>query len=211
VAAVLTALLAGSGLGFLVAAQVGPIWLLCARTALRFGLLPALAVGLGAAAVDFVYACLGVAGAAGLLRITALRLALGLAGAAVLVWLGARTLWSALRIRSGLESDTEVASPAAALRTSVVATASNPLTIASWGAVFAAASTARFTTSPGSTVGLLLGIGLGSLGWHVVLSVGMRLAGRRVGERGLVVADAVAGLGMIGYGGLLGLRTLTES
>src|SRR5919202_238204 len=58
-----TALLTGFGLGFLVAAQVGPIWLLCARTALRGGLAGALGVGLGAAIVDTAYASLGVAGA----------------------------------------------------------------------------------------------------------------------------------------------------
>jgi len=203
-------LLAGLGLGFLVAAQVGPIWLLCARTALRFGLAPALAVGLGAALVDLLYACLGVAGAAGLLRLTGLRVGLGLAGAAVLVWLGARTLRSAVRVRAGMESDLEVASVRAALRTSVIATASNPLTIASWAAIFAAASTARLTQATSGTVSLLLGIALGSLAWHVVLSVGMRLAGRRMGERGLWVADVVAGAGMIGYAGLLGLRTLTD-
>jgi threonine/homoserine/homoserine lactone efflux protein len=206
-----TALLTGLGLGFLVAAQVGPIWLLCARTALRFGLLPALAVGLGAAVVDFLYACLGVAGAAGLLRLTGLRVALGLLGACVLLWLGGRTLWSALRVRAGMETDTEVASAWAALRTSLIATASNPLTIASWAAIFAAASTARFTDGAADTVGLLLGVGLGSLAWHVVLSVGMRLAGRRIGERGLRAVDALAGAGMIGYAGLLGVRTLADA
>jgi len=203
-------LLAGFGLGFFVAAQVGPIWLLCARTALRFGLAPALAVGLGAALVDVLYACLGVAGAAGVLRVTGLRVGLGLVGAAVLAWLGARTLWPAVRVRAGMESSSEVASARAALRTSVIATASNPLTIASWAAIFAATSTARFTQGTTDTVSLLLGIMLGSLGWHVVLSVGMRLAGSRVGERGLRVADVVAGAGMIGYAGLLGLRTLTD-
>jgi putative LysE/RhtB family amino acid efflux pump len=93
----------------------------------------------------------------------------------------------------------------------VTATASNPLTIASWAAIVAAVSTARFTHGTADTVGRLLGVGLGSLGWHVVLSVGMRLAARRVAERGLRIADALAGGAMIGYAGLLGLRTLTDS
>ena len=38
-----------------------------------------------------------------------------------------------------------------------------------------------------------------------------RLLGRRIGDPGLRLADAAAGLGMVGYGGLLGLRTLHES
>jgi hypothetical protein len=77
------ALWTGLGLGFLVAAQVGPIWLLCARSVLRGRLATGLAIGAGAALVDLAYACLGVAGAAQLLRVAALRLVLGLVGTAV--------------------------------------------------------------------------------------------------------------------------------
>jgi putative LysE/RhtB family amino acid efflux pump len=207
----MTAAPAGFVLGFVVAAQVGPIWLLCARTTLRHGLLPGLAVGAGAATVDFFYACLGVAGAAGLLRVTGLRVGLGLLGALVLVVLGGRTLWSAFRIRLGAETTDEVATPGSALRTSLVATASNPLTIASWAAVFTAASTAQITTTAAGTLEFLVGIGVGSLAWHAVLVVGLRLVGHRIGERGLAAVDVVAGLGMIGFGALLAVNTVREA
>ncbi len=206
----MSALGAGFVLGFVVGAQVGPIWLLCARTSLRSGLVAGLAVGLGAAVVDFCYACLGVVGAAGLLRITGLHVALGLAGAVVLIVMGGRTIRSAFRVRLGAESDDEVATPGAALRTSLAATASNPLTIASWGAVFAAATTAQFTSSSGSTVELLVGIGVGSMAWFTVLAVSLHLVGRRLGERGLRVVDGAAGLGLVGFGGLLAVRTLQD-
>jgi len=43
------ALVTGLSLGFLVGAQVGPIWLLCARSSLRHGAPSGLAIGLGAA------------------------------------------------------------------------------------------------------------------------------------------------------------------
>lgn len=203
-------LLAGLALGFGVGAQVGPIWLLCARTSLR-SFRSGLAVGAGAAFVDLCYACLGVAGAAGLLRISALRLGLGVAGTVVLVAMGARTVASAFRVRLGAELAAEVATPMAALRTSLAATASNPLTIASWGAVFAAASTARFTSTPGSTVAVVAGVGLGSMTWFAVLSSGLHLLGPRLGERTLRTVDAVAGAGLLGFGALLGVRTLTDS
>src|SRR5205807_2408907 len=91
------ALAAGFGLGFLTAAQVGPIWLLCLRSTLRGGFRVGIAIGAGAAVIDVAYAALGVAGANRLLEIGALRIALGLAGAAVLAFLGLRTLWSAFR------------------------------------------------------------------------------------------------------------------
>ena len=49
------ALLAGLGIGLLVALQVGPIFLLCARTSARFGFRPGAAIGMGAATIDLVF------------------------------------------------------------------------------------------------------------------------------------------------------------
>src|SRR6266567_6149700 len=98
-----TALATGFGLGFLVAAGVGPIWLLCLRTSVRFGFSSGFAIGAGAAVVDALYAALGVAGAVGLLSIDPLRTTLGLVGVIVLAALGIRTLWSSFRVRLGGE------------------------------------------------------------------------------------------------------------
>ena len=202
------AFLAGLGLGFLVGAQVGPIWLLCARSSLRHGARVGLGIGAGAAVVDLLYAALGVAGAASLLAATGLRVAFGLLGAAVLILLGARTLWSALRVRSGFESDAEVASPWTAFRTSLAATASNPMTIASWAAIFAAASAASLASTAPAAALMVLGVGIGSMAWFAVLSVGMSLLRRRIPARGLQAADAVAGVGLIGFGAALAYGSL---
>src|ERR1700712_1690985 len=97
----------GFGLGFAVAAAIGPISLLCIRTVLRGALGSGIAIGAGAAVIDASYAALGGLGAGGLLRIDALRLTLGLLGAAVLAVLALRTLWSAFRVRLGGESTEE--------------------------------------------------------------------------------------------------------
>lgn len=205
------ALLAGLGAGFLVAAQVGPIWLLCARSVLRHGWQVGAAIGAGAAIIDVTYASLGVAGTARLLSVGGLRIVLGLVGAAVLLVLGARTLWMARRVRDGGEATGEVATPARAFRVALVATASNPMTIASWAALFAAASAASVTTSAGSTSSFLVGIGSGSLAWFLVLSSGMALLRRRIGNRALQAADVVAGLGVMAFGGVLAVRTVRDS
>ena len=202
------AFLAGIGLGFLVGAQVGPIWLLCARSSLRHGARVGLGIGAGAAVVDLLYAALGVAGAASLLAATGLRVAFGLLGAAVLILLGARTLWSALRVRSGFESDAEVSSPWTAFRTGLAATASNPMTIASWGAIFAAASAASLASTAPSAALLVAGVGIGSMAWFAILSIGMSLLGRRVPPNGLSAADGIAGVGLIGYGAVLAYGSL---
>ncbi len=202
----MTALVVGFGLGFLVAAQLGPISLLAIRSTLRNGICVGLAIGGGVAVVDTLYATAGAAGAAGMLAIEPLRLAFGLLGAAVLAVVGARTLWSAFRIRMGGESREELATPRAAFVTALAATASNPLTIASWAAVFAAASTA----GAGGGAALLAGVGLGSLTMMSLLAGGTSVARRRVGPRLLRSVDGVAGAGVLGFGALLALRTLRD-
>jgi putative LysE/RhtB family amino acid efflux pump len=203
-----TALVVGFGAGALVAAQIGPVTLLLVRTVLRGALLAGAAFGLAVALVDLTYAAAGLAGAGALLTIEPLRLAFGLVGAVVLVVIGARTLASAHRLRIGAEVPEETASPWPAFRSGVVATASNPLTIASWAAVFAAAQVAGAATSAGATVVLLLGVGLGSAAWYAVLIGVLVLARRRVGTRSLVAVDAIAGVSLLGFGGLLAWRAV---
>jgi putative LysE/RhtB family amino acid efflux pump len=201
----------GFGLGFVVAAAIGPISLLCIRTVLRGALPAGIAIGAGAAAIDATYALLGALGAGRLLDVGALQLALGLGGAAVLAWLGARTLWSAFRVRLGGESLEEVASPWRAFRTSLAATASNPSTILSWAAVFAAASTASAVDGTAETLLLCAGVGCGTLTWFTTLSLGMAALRRRVGDRLLALVDVGSGLGLLLFAGILGVRAARES
>jgi threonine/homoserine/homoserine lactone efflux protein len=201
------ALLTGLGLGLFVAAQVGPIWLLCARSSLRYGTRSGLAIGAGAATIDFVYAVLGVAGASQLVQIHAARLALGLIGAGFLLVLGCRTLWHAMRVRLGGEAEGEVLMPRDAFRTSLAATASNPMTIASWAAVFSAASVGHVADHASGAAAMLLGIGVGSFAWFAVLSLVTGRLGQRLRTTHLRIADGLAGIGIATFGGILATRT----
>jgi putative LysE/RhtB family amino acid efflux pump len=206
------ALAAGFGLGFLTAAQVGPIWLLCLRSTLRGGFRVGIAIGAGAAVIDLAYAALGVAGASRLLEVGALRIALGLAGAAVLAALGLRTLWSAFRVRLGGEEPEEVGSPRRAFVTSLGATASNPMTIVSWAAIFSAASTGNAVgSSSGSAVVLLGGVCVGSFVWFAILSTAVAWSRHRVAARLVAAIDALSAVAIVAFAGLLGYRTLSES
>lgn len=100
----MNAAIVGFGLGFFVALQLGPMSLFLTRSTLRSGWRVGLSVGAGIASVDGLYASAGAGGATPLLTIHPVRLALGLVGAIVLVWLGARTLYKALRVRIGGDS-----------------------------------------------------------------------------------------------------------
>jgi putative LysE/RhtB family amino acid efflux pump len=206
----MNSLMVGLGAGALVAAQVGPVTLLLVRTVLRGAVVAGVAFGAAVAVVDLLYAAAGLAGAGALLAIEPLRMALGVLGAVVLVVIGARTLASAHRLRLGAELPAETATAGAAFRTGFVATASNPLTIASWAAVFAAASVAGAASSPGATVLLLVGVGLGSGAWYLVLIGALALVRRRIGRRALVAVDALAGAGLVGFGGVLAWRSFTD-
>ena len=198
----------GFGLGFFVALQLGPLSLYLIRSTLRNGWAVGLAIAAGIAVIDLAYATLGAAGAAPLLAIGPLDVILGLLGAAVLVLLGARTLWSAFRIRLG--EGAQPVSPRRGFLTALSATASNPLTIASWAAIFSAASAAGAAGSVPSAVLLIAGVGLGSLTWDVTLASGTALVGRAAGERLLRVVDLVAGIGLICFGAALAYSVLSN-
>jgi putative LysE/RhtB family amino acid efflux pump len=202
------ALFAGLGLGFLVALQLGPMSLFLIRSTLRGGLAVGLAIGAGIAAIDGLYAACGAAGVAPLLEIAPVRLGLGVVGAVVLIALGARSLHAAFRVRLGVEATFDVAGPRRAFLTSLGATASNPATIVSWAAIFAGASAAGAAGTSASAVALVAGVGLGSLCWVTVLACAVAVVRRAVGERAARAADAVAGIGLIGFGGAVGYSTL---
>jgi threonine/homoserine/homoserine lactone efflux protein len=204
------AVVTGFGLGFFIAAQVGPIWLLSARTVLRGAPMSGLAIGAAAGLVDVVYAALGVAGAARLLEIGPTETVFGILGAAVLVYLGSRNLVNAVRIRQGGETDGEVLRPWSAFRTALVAMASNPQTIAYWAAVFTAASTSDVTSSPSLVVAMLTAIAVGTFAWNAMQTGALVLIGRRLPDHALRIVDGVAAVGIIAFGGLLGAKTLRE-
>jgi putative LysE/RhtB family amino acid efflux pump len=138
-----------------------------------------------------------------------IRVVAGVLGAVVLVYLGAKTLYSAFRIRLGGETGEELATPRRAFVVALGATASNPLTIASWAAVFAAASTAG-AAEGAAELTLLAGVGLGSMAWMTILTGGVSLLRRWVGDRMLRAVDGLAGIGLLGFGGLLAFRTVKD-
>jgi putative LysE/RhtB family amino acid efflux pump len=210
----MSSLFVGFGLGLFVGAQPGPVSLLCVRSVLRGAFTSGIAIGAGAALIDLLYAGLGLAGAASLLEADALRLAFGLAGALVLAFIGGRTLWAAFRVRLGGESTEEVSSPRRAFATAVAATASNPLTIATWAAIFTAASAAAVgdaATSADGAALMLAGVALGTLTAFTTLSLLVASVRDRFGPRLLTTVDVVAGTGLLGFAGLLGWRAVHES
>jgi putative LysE/RhtB family amino acid efflux pump len=205
-----SSLVVGFGLGFVVAAQIGPVSLLIVRSVVRGDFRIGLAMAAAVSLVDLAYAGLGLAGVARALEETdGVRVVLGFVGAAILAAIGLRAIWIGFRARFGLETEEEVGTPRRAFFTALAATAFNPLTIALWTAAAPAAVSGGARSST-DTVALLLGVGLGTLTWYTSFSGAIALARRRIGPKLLAAIDVGAGAGIVGFGIYLGVRTARE-
>ena len=154
-------------LGFTIAAAVGPISLLVIRRTLAEGRLYGLVSGLGVATADATY---GAIAAFGLSAITDVlvnaRQVLGLVGGVFLLWLA----WQTIRA-----TPTEAATVgvrrggyAGAYLSILGLTLANPMTILSFGALFAGLGVTSGATGDAALV--VLGVLLGSTTWWVVLT-----------------------------------------
>jgi threonine/homoserine/homoserine lactone efflux protein len=159
--------LRGFVLGFTIAAAVGPISLLVIRRTVAQGWLYGLVSGLGVATADATY---GAIAAFGLSAITDVlvnaRSVLGLAGGIFLLWMA----WQTIR-----STPTEAAAVtprrrgyAGAYLSILGLTMANPMTILSFGALFAGLGVTSGATGDAALV--VLGVLLGSTTWWLVLT-----------------------------------------
>lgn len=154
--------------GFLIAAPVGPIGMLCIQRGLQKGFIPALSGGVGTAAADAVYAALAAAGMTALTHMLApFMTVLKLGGCAFLVWMGIQAIRLPVPVRAdsgSLSGD--------ALETLLVTfglTLANPATILSFVALFGNLGLAP--AAPAIAIATAVaGVFLGSLAWWIILS-----------------------------------------
>jgi threonine/homoserine/homoserine lactone efflux protein len=157
----------GFVLGFTIAAAVGPISLLVIRRTLAEGRLYGLVSGLGVATADATYGAIAAFGLGALTdALVNARQVLGLVGGAFLLWLA----WQTIR-----STPTEAAAVTPGRRGYLAAylsilglTMANPMTILSFGALFAGLGVTRGATGDATLV--VLGVLLGSTTWWVVLT-----------------------------------------
>jgi threonine/homoserine/homoserine lactone efflux protein len=186
-------------LGFAVAAPVGPIGVLVIRRTVAHGASVGLATGLGAAVADASYAAIAsaVAGAAAFAEGVNASSPFRFIGAAVLAWVGLRTLRAA---PSASISDAPLGAVthARAFGSAVGLTATNPATIASFAA---AASSIGVGTAghPGGALGFTTGVLLGSSMWWLALSSGAGGFRTKLGPRALRAVQIGAGALLLGF------------
>jgi threonine/homoserine/homoserine lactone efflux protein len=154
-------------LGFTIAAAVGPISLLVIRRTLAEGRLVGLVSGLGVATADATYGAIAAFGLGAISDVLLnARQVLGLIGGIVLLWLA----WKTARA-TPTEAATVTARRgglAGAYLSILGLTLANPMTILSFGALFAGLGVTSGATADAALV--VAGVLVGSTTWWIVLT-----------------------------------------
>ena len=195
-------LIRGFALGFAIAASPGPIFFLCLRRSLLRGWLTGLVSGLGAATADAFYAAVAVFGVAAVVTTTLAPVArwLALAGGLALVFIGIRAVVSTPATREATTSTTRTG--LAWAYTSILGlTITNPATIISFAALAAAlgAGLSGSWTRPALVV---VGVGLGSASWWLILAAITAALPARVTPTVARTIGIVSGLAIAALGAL---------
>jgi threonine/homoserine/homoserine lactone efflux protein len=191
-------LLRGFALGLAIAASPGPIFFLCLRRTLVKGWLNGLFSGFGVATADGFYAAVGVFGVGAITTVlTGERRWLALAGGALLIVLGARTVLD--RPTTAEAASTNGAGLAWAYLSTLGLTITNPATIISFAALAA-------TLGAGISGGflrpalLVVGVLLGSVTWWCVLAALAAGLRARITPRVVRGISTASGLAILGLG-----------
>ena len=188
--------LKGLVFGFLLAASVGPMWVLCFRRTIEHGPLAGLSAGMGVAVADGLY---GAVAAFGLTAISGVLLQysfwIGLVGAAFLFYLAVKMLTSHPTLEGAAHPDP---GHAKAFITTLGLTLANPPTILAFAAIFAGlglVDSADYATASLITAAVFLG----SAAWWLFLAGGAHALRERLSPRFLRGINVVSGITILGF------------
>ena len=196
--------LRGLVIGFSIAAPVGPIGVLCIRRTLAEGQMYGLISGLGAATADALYGCVA---AFSLTLVSSFlighKLWLSLLGGLFLLYLGIKTLLSKPAEQAAKAEGNGLLE---AYASTFLLTLTNPMTILSFVAIFAALGLGSTSKSYTSALILVLGVFCGSAFWWLLLSGGVGLFRNKFNTKGLLWVNRISGMvitlfGIIALGG----------
>jgi len=201
-----TFFLKGLIIGFVIAAPVGPIGVLCARRTLMFGRRAGFFSGMGAATADAIY---GFVAAFGLTLVSDFLVGhnvfLRLAGGSLLCILGIKALIAPLV--SKRDYPESLKKFAGMYSSTFFLTLTNPMTIFSFAAVFAGFGLAGVKGSIFSSGVLILGVFLGSALWWLFLVGIFSMFRRRFHSHQLRWVNLISGIIIIASG-ILALLSL---
>ncbi|MFQ5958210.1 MAG: LysE family translocator [Alphaproteobacteria bacterium] len=188
----------GIAVGFVIAAPVGPIGVLCIRRTLAYGRIPGLLSGLGAALADSFYGCIA---AFGITAVSDFLIGQGtllrLLGGVVLCLLGLKT-FLATPAEEGEEPQARTL--AGAFGSTFFLTLTNPMTILAFAAIFAGLGLGTRSGNLVAAAALVGGVFLGSALWWIGLSATTGLFHGRIADDTLGWINRVSGSLIGGFG-----------
>src|SRR3990172_3997957 len=183
--------------GFLLAATVGPMWVLCFRRTIAQGALAGFVSGMGIAVADGLY---GSVAAFGLTAVSGFLLGqsfwLVLIGGVFLLYLGIKCLTA--NPAPVQENQQEKTSLGQAFLSTLGLTLANPPTILAFAAIFAGLGLASVNDYGAASL-VVLGVFLGSASWWVVLAAGAGRLRGRIGPGLVRGINIVSGLSILGF------------
>ena len=195
--------LKGALVGLLIAAPVGPINVLVIRRTLIHGRLAGLASGLGAALADTVFGAIAAFGISMLQTfLDEAHVAISLVGAAILVGMGIKLL---RQPKPEISAGSDPSDLLGDFTSTLFLTLTNPITVLSFMAVFAA-----FGVRPDGQIGLddwllLAGVAAGATLWWVLVVEAVSLFRDRFTTTGLTWANRIAAIVILAFAaGVLG-------
>jgi threonine/homoserine/homoserine lactone efflux protein len=196
----------GLVIGFSIAAPVGPIGVLCIRRTLSDGRASGLVSGLGAATADAFYGCVAGFGLTFVSNfLVGQKMWLSLFGGLFLLYLGIKTLLSKPAEK---EANIQQNGLLGSYFSTLVLTLTNPMTILSFAAIFAALGLVNTGGSYVLALILVLGVFLGSAMWWLLLSGGVGLFRDKFNAQGLLWVNRISGViitifGVVALGNLI--------
>lgn len=193
--------LKGLVIGFVIAVPIGPIGILCARRTLTHGRRAGFFSGMGASTADVLY---GFIAAFGLTFISnflySYQFWLRLAGGALLCFLGIKTFSEKPEVKDVFSILRKKKRHAGMYASTFFLTLTNPMTIFSLAAVFAAFGITGTRGSVLSAAVLILGVFLGSVLWWLFLVGVFTVFKRQFKQHELQWINRIAGLIITGSG-----------
>ena len=184
--------------GFLLAAPVGPIAVLCIQRTMNHGRAAGFVSGLGAAAADAFYGALAAFGVTMISTfLMAHRMAFQRIGGAVLIVMGVRLLLIAPAERKNGNNDRGLW---ADFFSTFVLTLTNPMTFIAFAVIFATLGVGVVRGHSFLTFELVAGVFLGSGAWWAFVVALINLFRDRFRYRTLVVVNRVTGIFVMAVG-----------
>jgi threonine/homoserine/homoserine lactone efflux protein len=199
-------LLKGIILGFLVAAPVGPIGILCIKRTLSYGWLFGFVSGLGASTADTMYASIAAFSLTVIINLLlSQQFFLRLIGGIFLCYLGIKIFFSK---PSEKEASTKGGSLFSAYISVFFLTVMNPVTILVLAGIFSGLGMVRDGINYTSGTQVVLGILIGSASWWLILSIVVSMLRNRMNIKFLSWVNHVSGIAMLIFGliALYGLK-----